>query len=172
VSHPSSRSPQPTPASGATSQPVRAPIASAAEGEQLVSRLCGTMDALLGVLDEESALVRAGRLRAASSVAPGKSDLARAYFADAEILKANVAFLSAHVRRPFEQLRARHEAFRARLQTNLTVLATAHAVSEGLIRGVAGEMARKSSPQTYGHSGRANTPGRNSAQPIAISRTL
>jgi hypothetical protein len=76
------------------------------------------------------------------------------------------------VRRPFEQLRVRHEAFRARLQTNLTVLATAHAVSEGLIRGVAGEMNRRSSPQTYGLSGRANPPSRNSAQPIAISRTL
>lgn len=153
--------------------PARAPsIASAAEGEQLVSRLCGTIDALLGVLDEESALVRAGKLRAATSVAPAKSDLARAYVADADQVKANAAFLSAHVRRPLEQLRARHETFRMRLQTNLTVLATAHAVSEGLIRGVAGEMARKSAPQTYGLSGRANPPGRSSAQPIAISRTL
>lgn len=171
MSHPSSRTPKPvhkpTPASN------RAPaIASAAEGEQLVSRLCGTIDALLGVLDEESALVRAGKLRAASSIAPTKSDLARAYAADAEQVKANAAFLSAQVRRPMEQLRSRHEAFRARLQTNLTVLATAHAVSEGLIRGVVGEMTRRSSPQTYGLSGRANPPSRNSARPIAISRTL
>ncbi len=171
MSHPSSRAPKPT------SKPVpasnRAPaIASAAEGEQLVSRLRGTIDALLGVLDQETALVRAGKLRAATSVAPVKSDLARAYAADAEQVKANAAFLCAHVRRPFDELRARHETFRARLQMNLTVLATAHAVSEGLIRGVAGEMTRKSSPQTYGHSGRANPPGRSAAQPIAISRTL
>lgn len=163
MSHPTSRAPA----------PVRAPaIANTAEGERLVSRLCGTMDTLLGVLEEESALVRAGRLREASSVAAGKSDLARAYFADADQVKANAAFLAANVRRPFEELRARHETFQTRLQTNLTVLATAHAVSEGLIRGVAGEMTRKSAPQTYGLSGRANPPSRSAAQPIAISRAL
>ena len=171
MSHPSARTSKP--GSKPAPAPNRAPaIATAAEGEQLVIRLIGTIDALLGVLDEESALVRAGKLRAATSVAPAKSQLARAYAADAEQVKANAAFLSTHVRRPFEQLRARHEAFRARLQTNLMVLATAHAVSEGLIRGVAGEMSRRSSPQTYGLSGRANPPGRNAAQPIAISRTL
>lgn len=168
MSPPSSRTPKPTPA-GANAVPA---IASAAEGERLVSRLCGTVDALLAVLDEESALVRAGKLRAASAVAPNKSDLARTYAADAAQVKANVAFLAAHLRRQFEQLRARQETFRAHLQTNLTVLATAHAVSEGLIRGVAGEMTRKSAPQTYGVSGRANPPGRSAAQPIAISRTL
>jgi hypothetical protein len=52
------------------------------------------------------------------------------------------------------------------------VLATAHAVSEGIVRGVSGELARKSSPQTYGASGRANTPDPRAAQPLALSRML
>jgi hypothetical protein len=52
------------------------------------------------------------------------------------------------------------------------VLATAHAVSEGIIRGVSGEMARRQTPSTYGASGRTNTPGPKTAPPIAISRTL
>jgi hypothetical protein len=52
------------------------------------------------------------------------------------------------------------------------VLATAHAVSEGIVRGVSGEMARKSTPQTYGASGRANVPSRSAAAPIALSRVL
>ncbi len=130
------------------------------------------MDALLGLLEEETALVRKGRLRAATDAASGKAELSRAYFADAERLKANAAFLAAHMRQPVAQLRSRHESFRARLQMNLTVLATAHAVSEGLVRGVAGEVARKSAPQTYGLSGRANPPGRGTVQPIVVSRTL
>jgi hypothetical protein len=58
------------------------------------------------------------------------------------------------------------------LKTNLTVLATAHAVSEGIIRGVSGELARKQAPSTYGASGQANTPGPKASQPLAISRTL
>ncbi len=52
------------------------------------------------------------------------------------------------------------------------MLATAHAVSEGIVRGVSGEMARKAAPQTYGASGRANLPGRSAAGPLAVSRTL
>ena len=71
-----------------------------------------------------------------------------------------------------EELRQRHDKFRALLQINLTVLATAHAVSEGIVRGVSDEMARKSAPQTYGASGRTNAPSRSAASPLAVSRVL
>ena len=71
-----------------------------------------------------------------------------------------------------ETLRKRHTAFQALLQTNLTVLATAHAVSEGIIRGVSGELARKRTPSTYGASGRANAPSAKASQPLAVSRSL
>ena len=70
------------------------------------------------------------------------------------------------------RLRESHAAFQSLLQTNLTVLATAHAVSEGIIRGVSGELARKQSPSTYGASGRSNAPGAKASQPLALSRTL
>ena len=66
----------------------------------------------------------------------------------------------------------RHSEFRALIQTNLTVLATAHAVSEGIVRGVSGELARKASPQTYGESGRTTAPDPRSAPPLAVSRVL
>jgi hypothetical protein len=71
-----------------------------------------------------------------------------------------------------EALRRRHDAFRSLLQTNLTVLATAHAVSEGIVRGVSGEIARKSSPQSYGATGRANAPDPRATPPLALSRML
>ena len=53
-----------------------------------------------------------------------------------------------------DDLRKRHDVFRALLQMNLTVLATAHAVSESIMRGVSRELARKATPQAYGASGR------------------
>jgi hypothetical protein len=54
----------------------------------------------------------------------------------------------------------------------MTVLATAHAVSEGVIRGVSGELARKRTPSTYGATGKASRPPAGASQPLALSRTL
>ena len=64
------------------------------------------------------------------------------------------------------------EAFRAVLQKNLIVLATAHAVSEGIVRRLSGELAKKASPQVYGASGRAVAPNPKHGRPLAVSRTL
>ena len=58
------------------------------------------------------------------------------------------------------------------LQTNLTVLATAHAVAEGIIRGVSSELARKHAPSTYGASGRANAPNSKASRPMSVCRSL
>jgi hypothetical protein len=71
-----------------------------------------------------------------------------------------------------DRLRRRHDTLQGLLQTNLTVLATAHAVSEGIIRGVSGELARKQAPSTYGASGRAQAPSAKASPPLAISRVL
>jgi hypothetical protein len=58
------------------------------------------------------------------------------------------------------------------LQVNLTVLATAHAVSEGIVRGVNAEVQRRNIPNTYTASGQRATPGPRNMTPIAVSRTL
>jgi hypothetical protein len=52
------------------------------------------------------------------------------------------------------------------------VLATAHAVSEGIMRGVSAELARKATPQAYGASGRATVPSAAALQPLTVSRVL
>jgi len=58
------------------------------------------------------------------------------------------------------------------LQINLTVLATAHAVAEGIIRGVADEINKAAAPQVYGASGNRTPPSPRNAQPLAVSRVL
>jgi hypothetical protein len=55
---------------------------------------------------------------------------------------------------------------------NLTVLATAHAVSESIMRGVSGELARKATPAAYGASGRPAAPSAAARQPLTLSRVL
>jgi hypothetical protein len=148
------------------------PITTAAQAEELAAHFVHVMDTLIGVLQQETELVRGGRLAQAAELEQPKADLARLYIADTLRVRANqpqFQTLAAHL---LEQLLRRHESFRALLQINLTVLATAHAVSEGIVRGVSGELARKSSPQTYGASGRANAPDPRAAHPLTLSRTL
>ena len=149
-----------------------APIATAAEAEQLIVHFFEVMDSLLRVVQQETELVRAGRLAQASQLAPAKADLTRLYIAATLRLRASKRQLSQLIPDRLAALRGRHDTFRALLQINLTVLATAHAVSEGIVRGVSGELARKSAPSTYGASGRANLPGRSAVAPLAVSRTL
>jgi hypothetical protein len=137
-----------------------------------VRHLLAAMDALVATVEEETAFVRAGKLKEAAALEATKADLARLYVADNAQVKANLAVISHEVPDLLAVLRKQHQEFSALLKINLTVLATAHAVSEGLIRGAAAEVARKTAPQTYGMSGRPTAPPRGVAQPVSVSRTL
>jgi hypothetical protein len=152
--------------------PAPAPVTSVAEAERLATHLIEVMDALLEVLQQETQLVRAGKLAKAALLEQPKSDLTRLYISDTLRLRASRVHLAALVPDTLAMLHQRHDTFRALLQVNLTVLATAHAVSEGIVRGVSDELARKTRPQTYGASGVANAPVRKSAPPLSVSRSL
>ena len=148
-----------------------APLDSVAAAEQLIAHLIVVMDALLAMIEEESELVRAGRLSEVARLEPSKAELAQIYLADLALVKTHSAFLALKLPTMVEGLRRRHDTFQALLQINLTVLATAHAVSEGIIRGVAGELARQAAPKTYGTSGRPNVPGVGQIRPVAVMRS-
>lgn len=158
----------------AASSPVLStrPIATQGEAQDVIAHLGDVMDALVSTVEEETALVRAGRLREAARLQQSKGDLARLYATDVLRLRASQRVMAQIAPDALAALQRRHDAFRALLQINLTVLATAHAVSEGIIRGVSGELQRKAAPQTYGASGRASMPGRKSVEPMAVSRSL
>ena len=149
-----------------------APVKTAAEADALARHFVAVLDKLLGVVQQETELVRAGRLSAAAELTPSKTDLTRLYVADALRLRASQKELAQIAPGMIETLRRRHDEFRALLQTNMTVLATAHAVSEGIIRGVAGELARKAAPQTYAATGRPTAPTAFAAPPISLSRRI
>ena len=149
-----------------------APLKSAAEADALVAQLMDLMAELSEVVAQETEFARAGRVSAAATLAEPKSDLSRRYVAGTLKLKASRPQLAQIAPDRRAALQQRHEALRALLKTNMTVLATAHAVSEGIVRGVSNEITRRSMPHTYGASGRPNVPSRNAAAPIAVSRTL
>ncbi len=151
---------------------ARPAIASVAEAEQVIANLVAIMDCLTATVTEETAQVRKGRMLQAGGVAAAKAELARAYAIETARLAGGRQFVGRALPQAVAALRERHAAFQQLLQANLTVLATAHAVSEGIIRGVSGEFARTRAPQTYGATGRANPPSARASAPIAVSRKL
>lgn len=137
-----------------------------------LAEMTAAMDQIIQVLEQETALVRAGRLTEAAKLEPEKASLSQLYYGCVGRLKGALPQLKQSSPEALDRLQRKHDEFRALLQMNLTVLATAHAVSEGIMRGVSDELARKAAPSTYGATGRANAPSPSAAQPLAVSRVL
>jgi hypothetical protein len=156
---------------------VPAPAASPAAStpldiRKLSEELMDVMSALLGIIERETELVRAGKIAEAMRLEKQKSELSGRYRVAVEGLKAAQKSLSQVAPELLATLRRNHDTFRAMLQINLTVLATAHAVSEGIMRGVNTEIQRKNIPNTYTAAGRRAAPGPRNITPLAVSRSL
>jgi hypothetical protein len=147
-------------------------IATPVEARKLAEELMEVMSALLGIIERETELVRAGKVREAIALEDQKGELSRRYMVAVERLKTSQKYLAQVSPELLTTLRRHHDTFRAMLQVNLTVLATAHAVSEGIVRGVNAEMQRRNIPNTYTASGRRAAPGPRNMTPLAISRSL
>ena len=153
--------------------PAAVPMASTpAEARKLAEHLMDVMSALLGVIERETELVRAGKIREAMAFEPKKTELSRRYVNAVAQLKASQKYLTQAAPELLTTLHRHHDVFRAMLQINLTVLATAHAVSESVIRGVNTEVQRRNIPNTYTAAGRRATPGPRHITPLAVSRSL
>ena len=153
-------------------QPAQAPMPSPADARELAEALMEVMTALLGVIEHETELVRAGKIREAMAVQPKKAELSRGYVQLLTRLKTSRKDLEQSAPDLLSALHRHHDTFRPMLKVNLTVLATAHAVSENVVRGVNREMQRRTMPSTYTANGRRAAPGPRNAAPFAISRSL
>ncbi len=147
------------------------PITTQADAEGAISEMAELIEKISGIIEQETALVRAGHLHRASALERPKSQLAGQLHVASERLKANAKALKSAPGRCAELAKAQ-DKFRAVLQKNMVVLATAHAVSEGIMRRLSGDLARKAAPQVYGASGRAAAPNPRHGKPLAFSRSL
>jgi hypothetical protein len=156
-------------------QPAPAPIATPltpVQARKLAGDLVDTMSTLLGVIERETELVRAGKLREAMEFEAKKTELSRRYVSTVLQLKAGHKYLLETAPELLTTLHRHHDVFRAMLQINLTVLATAHAVSESIVRGVNAAMQRRNVPNTYTSTGRRAAPGPRHMTPLTLSRSL
>lgn len=145
---------------------------SVAEARELANNLLTVMSELLSVIEQETELVRAGKLREAMMSGPKKTELSRLYVVAVGRLKASQAFMQQSAPELLTALRRHHDVFRAMLQVNLTVLGTAHAISEKIVRGVNAEIQRRNIPNTYTAAGRRAPPGPRHLTPLSVSRSL
>ena len=86
-------------------------------------------------------------------------------------MKANAVALARFAPDALRDLRESHAAFGRRVEENGVVLATARAVSEALVKGLAEEMSRHARPQAYAPAGHgARQPG--PSAPLVVSRSF
>jgi hypothetical protein len=150
-------------------KPIRHQVASQAEAEALLARIGDSMVALVKIFQEETSLVKAGRLSEASALTAEKADLASQYLREIEMLKANAPFIGAAVPALVDELRKAHAAFRDILALNLRVVATAQSVAESIMRDAANEAARQVAPRGYSADGRM--PAKVPSRPVVVSRS-
>ncbi len=148
------------------------PITTKAQAEGAIDELTVLIEQLSGLVQRETALLHAGHVRGAAEIEPAKNELAGRLQAAGEALRANAKFVLQAAPARCAALKTAQETFRAVLQKNMIVLATAHAVSEGIVRRLSGELAKKASPQVYGATGRTIAPNPKHGRPLAISKTL
>jgi hypothetical protein len=93
--------------------------------------------------------------------------------ADLQAIKANAVALARFAPDALERLRQEHGRFGRVVQTNQTVLATARAVTESLIKTIADDLARATRPQVYGASGTmAGDSRRGRGEPLIVSKRM
>jgi hypothetical protein len=156
---------------GPEKAPTQIRVVGRADAERLIEGVLATMGDLEKVLDNETAQVRLGRLRDGLAEEARKNELATAYMRGLETVKANAIALARFAPEALTRLKAAHAGFGRAVDTNQTVLATARAVSESLMKGVAEEMNRLARPQGYG-PGTAQ-PGRHpKSEPLVVSKRL
>lgn len=148
------------------------PASTPLEARQLAEGLVKIMSTLLGIVERETELVRAGNIREAMALETEKGEMSRQYVDAVSNLTRSRDYLKQSTPELLAALHRHHDTFRAMLQINLTVLATAHAVSEGIVRGVNGELQRKSLPNGYTAAGQRAMPGPRHVTPLTVSRSL
>jgi hypothetical protein len=139
---------------------------------ELCQQAEATLTALVDVMNQETTMLRAGRMRDAATLTPDKTRLAQDYVGFARSVQRQGERLAAQAPDAMERLRRGHEQLATQMAENLRVLATARTVTEDLLTDVSRIVGQADRARAYGRSGVvANDPG-NAARGIAVNRAL
>jgi len=143
------------------------------DADHFCSALSGTMEALLSVIEMETDLVRAGKLKEAGELQADKARLIHEYTRGMMTAKEHAVALGNLAPAATQNLRRQHGEFQPVLRINLAVLSTARDVANNIVSTVAKVAGAKNAaaPTTYGRNGSAPS-GPQSARGIAVNQSL
>lgn len=140
--------------------------------EDMCNRAEIALAALVDVMNQETTLLRAGRLREAGHLTPEKGRLAQDYVTMARAIQRQTPRLSTEAPERLDRLRSGHEKLATQMAENLRVLATAKTVTEDLLTDVARRVGQQDRAKTYGTAGKVASTPENGARGLAINRAL
>jgi len=150
------------------SEAARRPVGSREDAEALLAGLTAALSDLEAALEAETALIGAGRIRDGLAEEARKSELSSAYVLRLQVAKQNVVALARLAPEALRLFRERQASFERVMSRNQTVIATARAVSEGLIRGLSEAVQREARPNVYGLPSRPPAAAQSSS-PLVFS---
>jgi len=146
---------------------------SAEDARTLAGELALAMSGLEAVLSEETDLLKASDLKRAAALMERKSEAGRRYVAALEAVKLNAIALARWVPAEVAALKRAQHDLSAAIDLNMTVLATAKAVSENIVRSLAREIAAPKRLSTYGMAGTMASQAIDPrGTPLVVSRRL
>jgi hypothetical protein len=139
---------------------------------ELCGRAAETLAALVEVMNAETTLLRAGRVRQATELTAEKTRLAQDYMALARSVQRQAARLRSEAPAAVEALRHGHEQLATQMAENLKVIATARSVTEDILTDVAIAVGATTKPRTYGATGQVPASPTAPARGVAVDRAL
>lgn len=139
---------------------------------ELCTVTLATLEQLVGVINQETTLLRAGKARDAATLTPQKTELAQSYMGLARSVQRQQQRLAVGAPRELALLKAAHERLATQMADNLRVIATARKVTEDLLTDVAVAVAASERPRTYGPAGTMPPMAPAPAKGLSINRSL
>lgn len=142
------------------------------DATDLCARADNALTVLVNIMNQETTLLRAGRLKEAGTLTPEKTQLAQDYVAFARAIQRQTERLRAQAPEHLAKLQQRHESLATQMAENLRVLATAKTVTESLLTDVAKSVGGSEKPKTYGTSGQLTNTTPTIARGLSVDRAL
>lgn len=144
-------------------------ITDAAEARDLCQRLAETMTRLQEIMTEETACVRQHGFTRLEELHAEKTRLSKSYMQDFALFRANANSLAELAGEMMPRLRQAHDSLQQATRDNLTAIAAARAVSEGLLQTIADEVQKKRQPVTAYTATGATASSRRHNPAIAVN---
>ncbi len=142
------------------------------EANDLCNKTSMALDALLDIMNQETMLLRAGRLKEAGVLTPKKSQISQDYVTLARAVKREAERLKIQAPLAIEKLKIKHESLATQMADNLRVLATARNVTQDLLSDVAKSVGNSQKPKTYDTGGIISSQNTAPIKGLSVDRAL